>query len=247
MAEPLYCAPSTTSTPEAHAADDAVADGKVLRERDGAHGKLGHNQAFGSDLRRQLAILRRVYHVHAAAQHGDRLAATLQRALVRRGIDSTRHAADDGESRVGEVGRKPFRDRQAVRRGAARSHHSDHQALQQFDIAAREQQQSEDRRSRAEAADRRRRRGVTSVAPVWRNFCCCAAASSKEHPLATVRATPPFNPAASSSLTRGAKDALRAAKTFDEQPRFPSSQTGDHAEGQPVKLLFRRHDTRLHD
>ena len=84
MAEPLYCAPSTTSTPSAHAADDAVADGEILREGRGAHGEFGDDQPLGRHLGGQLAVLRRVHDIHAAAEHRDGIAAGGQRALVRR-------------------------------------------------------------------------------------------------------------------------------------------------------------------
>ena len=59
---------------------------------------------------------------------------------MRRGVDAARHSAGDGEPGVGQVGREPFRDGEAVGSGPPGAHHSDSQRLQQLDAAAREQQ-----------------------------------------------------------------------------------------------------------
>jgi hypothetical protein len=63
-------------------------------------------------IRGQLAIFRRVDHVHAAAQHRDGVAARGERAFVRGGIDAARHAADDGQAGARQVAREPFGHRQ---------------------------------------------------------------------------------------------------------------------------------------
>ncbi len=52
------------------------------------------------DLLGQLAVLRRIDLVDAAAEHGDRVAAGLQHRPVRRRIDAPRHAAGDGQPGV---------------------------------------------------------------------------------------------------------------------------------------------------
>ena len=52
-----------------------------------------------ADARGQLGVRGRVVAVDAAAEHGDRAAARLERAAVRLAVDSTREAADDDETR----------------------------------------------------------------------------------------------------------------------------------------------------
>ena len=64
---------------------------------------------------------RRVVAVDAAAEHGDRRAAGLERAAVRLAVDPAREAAHDDEPRAGELAPEHARDLRAVRRACART------------------------------------------------------------------------------------------------------------------------------
>ena len=78
--------------------------------------------------------------IDAAAEHRDGIAAAGERALVGGGIDAARHAADDGESGVGEVAGEAFGDGEAVGRGTAGADDAEADGLQQFDASAGEEQ-----------------------------------------------------------------------------------------------------------
>src|ERR1051326_1946294 len=58
---------------QAHAADDAVADGKVLGKSGRAHGEFGDQQAAGGEIGGDLLVLDRVDDVDTAAQDSDRV------------------------------------------------------------------------------------------------------------------------------------------------------------------------------
>ncbi len=57
MADPLYCAPSTTSTPTLIPLMMRLRIGKFCGKADRAHGKFREHQPLGRDFRRQLSIL----------------------------------------------------------------------------------------------------------------------------------------------------------------------------------------------
>ncbi len=110
MADPLWRAFHHERS-RAQARDNAVADREVLREGCGAHGELGNDQTLGRNIRRQFPVLARVHDIGSAAQHGNRIAAGSERALVTGAIDAARHPAHKGQARMGEVGREPLRHR----------------------------------------------------------------------------------------------------------------------------------------
>src|SRR5689334_7247815 len=86
---------------EAHAADDAVADGEVLGKCGGAHGEFGDDEPARGELTGELPVLAGVDDVDAAAEDGDGIGGAAERSLVSGGVDSTGHAADDGEAGIG--------------------------------------------------------------------------------------------------------------------------------------------------
>ena len=78
--------------------------GRVLRD----------DEAGRRDPARELGVRRRVVAVDPAAEHGDGDAVRLERAAMGLGVDAAREAADDDETRRGEVATEAPRDCGAV-------------------------------------------------------------------------------------------------------------------------------------
>jgi len=79
--EPLYCAPSPPGRPDAHAADDAIAGGKVLRVGRQGHRVLG-DESFLGDVGGELAVLGGVDEIDPAAEDRDGVAAGLEGGAI---------------------------------------------------------------------------------------------------------------------------------------------------------------------
>ena len=77
--------------------DDAVARRKAPRRGLDAGRVLGDDEPASRDAPRELGVRGRIVAVDAAAEHGDRRAARVERAAVRLGVDAAREAADDDE------------------------------------------------------------------------------------------------------------------------------------------------------
>ena len=103
---------------ETEAGDDPVAGGKIRRVRLPARRIVGDERALLDDPRRQVLVLGRVNDVDAAAKHGDRSAARLDRRLVRGRVDSARQPGNDRDSRLGELGRESSGDFPSIARRA---------------------------------------------------------------------------------------------------------------------------------
>ncbi len=92
------------------AADDAVAQGEIVRIGAGGERKFADQRAAEfEDLLGELAIFARVDDIDAGAEDGDGASAGLHRSLVGDGIDAAGHAADDDQAAVGEVLRRAAR------------------------------------------------------------------------------------------------------------------------------------------
>ncbi len=101
----------------ADAADNAVAQGEVLWVRGCADGELRENEPLGSDFPGEVAILRGVDVVNAAAEDGDGLAPVIEASPMGMGIDAAGHAANDAEAHFGEVSSEFGRDCLAISGG----------------------------------------------------------------------------------------------------------------------------------
>ena len=101
-------------------ADDAVARGEEGRQRLDARRILRDDRAALRNLREQTAILSRIRHIDAAAEHGDR-AACLERTAMRPRIDAARCTADDRQARSGQLLAELERQRLTVRAQAPRA------------------------------------------------------------------------------------------------------------------------------
>src|SRR5437667_408300 len=71
----------------AHAADEVITYGKILRKCGGAHGELGNDQPFGSQLRGECAVVRGIDDIDAAAENSDGFPLRSESRLVCRGVD----------------------------------------------------------------------------------------------------------------------------------------------------------------
>src|ERR1039457_2438485 len=230
----------------ADSADNAVADGEILRNRPRPQGKFRNNQSFSRQFHRQLAVFRRIDDIHAASQHGYGVPAASQRAFVGGGIDAARHPADDGETGVRQVPRQALGHCQAVGRRTPRPHYPQADGLQQLDAPAGEQQyrRIEDLAQRlriARIADGDRHGGALRHLLVLRGgvFKGASAGDGLRHG-ATDAGALQFG-------ARGAKDGLGSPKAIQQLSRSSGAQTRDEFQCQPVKFFFPAEDRRWHD
>ena len=88
-------------------------------------------------------MLARIYHINAAAKHGDSARAGVQRRVVRYAVNAARQAAHHGDARIRNIAHHLFRDLNAVGRRLARADYGDRAFVvgQQiaFDIQQRRQ------------------------------------------------------------------------------------------------------------
>ena len=100
-----------------------------------------------------------------ARQHGDRPAAGFQRALVRRGVDPERHAADDRQARGRAAASEIARDHQALVRRAPRADDRDRAARRaRSSTASRRRADRVQDRGRIGKVEQRRRIGRVAAA-----------------------------------------------------------------------------------
>ena len=59
---------------------------------------------------------------------------------MRRSVDAARHAADNGQPCVRQIGRQPLARGRSIGRRPARPHHAQHDGLEQFHASAGKQQ-----------------------------------------------------------------------------------------------------------
>ena len=120
-----------------HAAENPVANGKVLRRGEGADRELGNKRASeGEDLLGQSRILFGINHVDAGAEYRGGLALGCDRATMAGGVDAARHAAENNQSLRGEIAGQALSHPGAVGRRMARADHGDAGAGQNVGIAA---------------------------------------------------------------------------------------------------------------
>ena len=111
----------------AQTGNDAVALGKVGRQRRRAQGKLADEQALQGNAVRQLQVFFGVDPVQSGADHRNRRAAAQQRAIVRRAVDAQRQTRHHANTRAAKrLGKLPG-IALALRGGIAAAH--DGQAL----------------------------------------------------------------------------------------------------------------------
>ena len=116
MSAPLVRAASTTTIAERERGDDPVARREVGGRGRRAERQFAHERAVAGHSLGQVAVLRRIHAVQAAAEHRNRPPAPLQRALVRRRVHALRQAADHREFRLRQLERQPLRVHPAVER-----------------------------------------------------------------------------------------------------------------------------------
>jgi len=126
MRVPLYSAASTTKHSHRHAADDAIADRKILRSSEGSQREFGDERASQRDnLLGEARVFLGIRYVDTCAEHGDRLALCVDRAAMRGGVYAAHHAALNDKS----TGARSIASRsaiaRAIRRRMARAHHRD--------------------------------------------------------------------------------------------------------------------------
>ena len=119
------------------AADDAVAQGEIVRIGAGGERKFADQRAAQfEDLLAELAIFAGIDDIDAGAEDGDGASAGLHGSLVGDGVDAAGHAADDDQAAVGEVLREPLGHAEAVGRGVAGADDGDGGVEQNAGIAA---------------------------------------------------------------------------------------------------------------
>src|SRR5262249_37874498 len=82
---------------------------------------LRDDEASFADPPRELSVCGRIVAVDAAAEHGDREPARIERATMGFAIDAAREPADDDQARPGDVSPEHARDLRAVRRAGPRA------------------------------------------------------------------------------------------------------------------------------
>ncbi|MNK81128.1 hypothetical protein D3C87_1008680 [compost metagenome] len=112
------------------ARDEAVALGKVLRERRRAQRQLAHDQPLQRDAVRQVAVPRGVHAVQAGADHRHRgehrgVAGRVERAQVRRAVDAECQPRDHGQARFAQRPCEGARMAGALRRRVAAADHGE--------------------------------------------------------------------------------------------------------------------------
>jgi len=103
------------------AANNSVARREVARLGGGTDGVLGEERAVRGDVGRQVAVLRRVDHVDAAGENGQRAPARVEGRAVGQAVDAARESAHDSHVVTHQVGHEPMRHLAAVRRHGARA------------------------------------------------------------------------------------------------------------------------------
>ena len=98
---------------------DPVARGEVPPKRLEARRQLGDDAPLSADPLVEPALARRVGHVRAAGQHGDRVRAGVERARVRRAVDPQGHPADHGHARRTQAPAQAPRDLDSLARRPA--------------------------------------------------------------------------------------------------------------------------------
>ena len=101
--------------------DRAVARREAPPERREPGRHLGHDAALVEDAPVQPALARRIRHVGAAGEHGDRCGPAVERAGVGGAVDPERHSADDPDAGGADPARERPRDLVALGRRAARA------------------------------------------------------------------------------------------------------------------------------
>ncbi len=154
------------------------------------------------------------------------------------GIDAARHAADDGEPGVRQIGRQTLGGRGPVLGGPAGADHAQRDRLEQvYTGTAREQR---DRRiENLSQAGRVRGIGKRNQASArFEHFLLLV-----DGVIESTSAGDGLRHAAGESSgfelrSRGAEDRLRRAELFQELVRLARAEAGDEAEGEPVELFF---------
>ena len=111
------------------AGDHAIAHGEIARERWRARRELRHHRAALGDFEREPTVLRRIDHIHARAQHGDRAAARPERATVGGAVDAPREPRDNRDPAGREVRGEALGAPDTVLRRLARAHDRDGEGI----------------------------------------------------------------------------------------------------------------------
>ena len=104
-------------------ADDAVAVVVMRALGFGAGRVFADNRAGEQDVAHQTAVLRRIAHIHAARQHGNRQPARAQGAAMGSAVVAERHAADRDKPRAPQRRADAFRGVQSIGRSLPRADH----------------------------------------------------------------------------------------------------------------------------
>ena len=103
---------------DAHAADDAIALGKILRSRKGAHGIFRDDGSAAQQyLFGEVLIFFWIDDVDAGSPHGDSRGLGSERAFVRSRVNAAGHAAQNDELAQGKIAGKHLRHARAIGRG----------------------------------------------------------------------------------------------------------------------------------
>jgi len=122
ISDPLYCAPSTTTTPSGIPATMAVAHRKILRRGVRAQRKFTDDRAALQHFFVQLLVFLWVADIDARSEHPDSAAVGIHRSLMPDGVDPAGHSADDDHATRGKVPAETLCHLRAVKCRPARSH-----------------------------------------------------------------------------------------------------------------------------
>src|SRR5215469_17381494 len=128
MADPLYCAPSTTITPTLIPEMMRLRTGKLCGN---ATAPIGNSERSKPRVGRRFFVLARIDHVDAAAEGRNGVASSRERASVRGRVDAARHAARDCHACVREVGGKALGHCESIRRRTPRARRAERNKVQQ--------------------------------------------------------------------------------------------------------------------
>ena len=138
---------------QAQAGDDSIALRKRAGKRRRARRVFADHCAVQNDFVGQRLVFRRIDVQHAAAEHGDRAAAGLQRPAMSGGVDAAGQAADDRIAAAGQASRQPFGLGQAVLGAVARADDGDGQCHRWAESGRGQTARPADRESSAATAD----------------------------------------------------------------------------------------------
>ena len=120
-----------------HARDDAIANRKILRPRERAHGEFGNYRAAFFHLREDFFVLLGIDHIDPAAEHADRRTGRRsQGTFMRAGIDAPREPTDDDQTAIGQIPGQFLRHLIPVGRRTTRTHDRNQMTVQKFNVSA---------------------------------------------------------------------------------------------------------------